>query len=677
MANLSSYPHYQINVEDRSIFEAVASEILPLHRPVYPMKCQKGPIGVPVWCPTIVEARQIFGAETFNVLNSTYYSTSSEYLNTTFVNNGAFIVRLADADVAETSWSILEVSSKPVDVVQYQKDANGNLLRDINGDPIPEEDGLGDPVSEPGLELNWHVRSVLVGGEDFDDLQERTVVEGADTVTYYPVMSFKAMSPGAWGNDTGFKFFMDLNENGEDKVARVSARYYSLAPVIKEFAASTVDPVRDKYNNIFNSFVLKPDVIDESIAKSVSAKEVLESAYDEGDGLPYIIKVYSTPVYNLGEAIRAVEVNRNGDNVGVDAWATEEITDGWMADIVSAKDLENKPYDHVIIGTTGDVMSSAVVHYLETGTDGDLTDTAIESLYRNFLELDINPDIVDRARYPFTHLFDVGWSIDTKYAMCDFLAVRDDIKLVMSTQRTTDVGGEATLNTQAIDESIGSAIRARALLIPESIIKGTECFRAMIFQQAGYTHGLFAGIVPATLWYATKLALYHNVDYMKGAPEGLPYSDIDIFKEWNWTPSAESMKERSWNTGLNYFQYYNMTQLHYASLRTVYRYDTSVLTIDDFSNALIYTKHEIRQSWAVFAGVTLSAGVLRSQITNDLTKRLDRVYNNRYTFTITVYQTEEEANLGYVHHIRVVLTSPANNRVWEVDLVCTRENFNA
>jgi len=174
---------------------------------------------------------------------------------------------------------------------------------------------------------------------------------------------------------------------------------------------------------------------------------------------------------------------------------------------------------------------------------------------------------------------------------------------------------------------------------------------------------------------ANSDALYHNVDYMKGAPEGLPFSDIDIFKQWNWTPSAESMKERSWNTGLNYFQYYNMTQLHYASLRTVYRYDTSVLTIDDFSNALIYTKHEIRQSWAVFAGVTLPAGVLRSQITNDLTLRLDRLYNNRYTFTVVVYQTEEEALLGYVHHVRVVITSPANNRVWEVDLVCQRENF--
>jgi hypothetical protein len=230
------------------------------------------------------------------------------------------------------------------------------------------------------------------------------------------------------------------------------------------------------------------------------------------------------------------------------------------------------------------------------------------------------------------------------------------------------------LNDQATDESIGSALRARALLIPESIVKGTECFRAIIFQQAGYVNGsLYAGIVPSTLWYAKQLALYHNTTVMKGAPEGLPNSEIDIFKEWNWTPSADAMKERSWNTGLNYFQYFNMTQLHYASLRTVYRYDTSVLTIDDFSNAIIYTKHEVRQVWAIYAGVTLPAGVLRSQITDTLSKRLDRLYNGRYTFVVTVYQTEEEATLGYVHHVRIALSSPANNRVWDVDIVCTRQ----
>jgi hypothetical protein len=118
-----------------------------------------------------------------------------------------------------------------------------------------------------------------------------------------------------------------------------------------------------------------------------------------------------------------------------------------------------------------------------------------------------------------------------------------------------------------------------------------------------------------------------------------------------------------------------MTRLHFPALRSVYRYDTSVLAIDDFTNAMVYTKHEIRQSWAKFAGVTRPAGILQDQIEKDLSARLQRLYNNRYQFVITVYQTDEEKQLGYVHHVKVEVTSPGQNRVWDVDVVCKRENF--
>ena len=664
MPTIKSYPHYRINVEDRSIFEPVVLDVLPIHRPVYPMKTQKGPIGVPVWCPTIAEARKVFGAETFNVLNSDYYSQSSEFLNQTFISNGAFIVRLADS-AATTAFSILEVSTVPVEVPQYDKDGFGNRVLDGNGDPIPSVDGDTNPIVETGLELVWTTRSVLANDEDFDNLQITTVDNAGDITTTYPIMAFKANSSGAWGNDSGYKIYFDIDDNEIDAVDRVDSIYINIAPIVKEFNASTVDPVRDKYSNVFNSFVFKPDTIDESVARRVSFKDVMEDAYDGDNPLPYTIDTYPDNIRILGESIAVVEVNR-----------TAEITSGWLANPFSLRDLEAKPYDHVVFGAGGTVMSSDVVQYLSTGDDGDTSDTAIEALYRNFLELDINPDIVDRARFPFTHLIDTGWGIETKYAMCDFLAVRDDVKVVVSTQRCTDVDGLAVYNDAAEDESVGSALRGRALLIPESIIKGTEAFRAIIFTQAGKPHGLYNQMIPAgTYWYAIKLALHHNKSYMDGAPEGLPNSEVDQLKEFNWTPSAESQRERTWNTGLNYFQHYSMNELHYAALRSIYRYDTSVLTTDDFGNCLIYTMHEIRQSWAVFAGVTRSAGVLHDQIVEDLTIRLDRLVNGRYPFEVTAYQTKEEKQLGYQHHVRVSYTAPGQNRVWDVDIICNRENF--
>lgn len=716
-----SYPHYVINVIDESIYTPIVSEFLPLHRPVYAMKTQKGPIGIPQWCPSIVEARRIFGAETFNELNNTYFSKDALFLNNTFPNNGAFIVRLADEATADPAWCILEVGVTSADVIQYQKDAEGNWIRDAAGDPIPEDDpgNPGSPLTETGIELEWAIRTTLITGEDFDNLVPRTVA-GSPSTTWYPWMTFKSVSPGAWGNDTAFQLWYDTDDNEIGKVDRAASLYFNFAATQKEAQGSGVDPIHDKYNNTFNSGVLKPDVIDESIAMRVSLADVLETAFDPDSNvaLPYTIKVYSSNIETIGDAIRAVEVNR-----------VDMLDDAWYVNPVSITDLDGKPYDHVVFAGTSQPLVKDVNLYLVNGLDGNLTDPAIETLFVDFLELTMNPDIVDEARYPFTHIVDTGWALAGKYAMCDFMATREDVKVILSTQRVAELGttyvviadggtpiaGEIessdligrkistvagviyivtddnhasfvgttvtvhdlpAYNDEAIDNSVGAALRARALLIPESIIKGTGCCRATIFQQAGrLAVGNYKGIVPATIWIALKMSEYHNTDRMDDAPEGLPSSRVDVFKSWNWAPASADQKRRSWDGGLNYFQYADRNKIHYASLHSVYVHDTSVLAINDYTDAVIYTKHEMRKSWAKHAGLTLAVGELQELIQEDLSAAVAIVYNDRYTFNLEVYQTDEEANLGYVDHVRLELISPANHRVWNTDLVAKRQNF--
>jgi hypothetical protein len=51
------------------------------------------------------------------------------------------------------------------------------------------------------------------------------------------------------------------------------------------------------------------------------------------------------------------------------------------------------------------------------------------------------------------------------------------------------------------------------------------------------------------------------------------------------------------------------------------------------------------------------------------------IFNGRYTFTVEAYQTEEEKKRGYVQHVAITIWSPAVKRVWLVDVICRRENF--
>ena len=162
---------------------------------------------------------------------------------------------------------------------------------------------------------------------------------------------------------------------------------------------------------------------------------------------------------------------------------------------------------------------------------------------------------------------------------------------------------------------------------------------------------------------------------MNKEPKELPNSAVECWKELSWVASSEDTKSRNWNAGLNYVQYYSMTGLHYASVRSVYKYDTSVLVDDMFVNAITWMKHIVRRSWARFAGATRPVAELQQAITEDLTSRLAYMINGKYEFTVDVYQTDEDKKLGFVQHVDITVTSPATNRVWLVNIICKREGF--
>ena len=121
--------------------------------------------------------------------------------------------------------------------------------------------------------------------------------------------------------------------------------------------------------------------------------------------------------------------------------------------------------------------------------------------------------------------------------------------------------------------------------------------------------------------------------------------------------------------------YGDTSRIFYPALRTVYLAETSVLVNQYFMDAVVYTKHEIRKTWAKYTGVRKPNSVLQADLATDLTNRLKDLYNDLYTFSVSVYQTQEDKNLGYVQHCRVSITSPATFRVLVVDIEVNREDF--
>lgn len=697
-SNHKSFPHYRVNVRDNSIVDVASSEVLPVHRPCYVIKAERGEIGKLVWCPDYATAAKLYGAETFNPANKKYFSLPSLFLKNTLTYNGAFIMRVAD-DTATGSSAVLEaVVTEDTPITQYQVDGDG--IRVLERDPITQVIGyaaiVGDGATENGIKIQWRVRAL---GEE-EEAEDLEVVSNT-----YPVMAFKAKGAGVYGNNLAFSLFYDKNQNTPSTVDDFKSVFYSLEMGEKEKLSSKISVLRSNFDSI-HSFAVRPDAIDPENHLPYSMDAILNRAYTNSDiELPYDIYTYEENLCKIGNKIVKLELDAeesadstresflgfiNKENYHEFPGVTKSgstytvATDsevGYMVNVISGINLNGVTYDHVAIDVEDSHADAATLQYgaynfLQGGEDGVLTDDVIEEEVAQFFKGNLPADgsIVDKFRYPMTHIYDTGYKMSTKFDIIDFLNIRDDVVIELSTQ---DVS-LGVMNDRMTDEANGEALRAYALLQRESIAMGTDCCRCAIYPQSGYlADNSYDGIVPFTFWSAMKHAQYGNLTVMSAQePRGLPYSLNEYFRDYNWLNFNEAGQARVWDNGMNYCQAADMTRIFYPSQRTVYRADSSALTDLWFVDAIVYTKHVIRQTWATHVGRNDFADVLDRDIIAFITNELTALFNGKYVFETGIVTSEEERKLGYIKRVLVRITSPSTLRVLEVDVEVNRESTN-
>lgn len=780
MASINGYPHVEMHVRDDSIYIPSEQEILPLGKPLYMMRAQRGPIGVPVWCPTYTDAVRVFGADTFNK-RSKYFSESAYFLLKCFPFNGAFIMRVASEEAKPARISIEVGLSKSVDenglpnaaVPQWKRDTNGNFELELSGARIPiNEDGLTEEelaakneaegtsvefvqATLPGLKLAWRA---TIRPNDGDPRTLGTVATAAtENFVWYPLIDVEASNPGAWGAGYGIKLFFDPNVNTLAGTIRNGAATYSIAPVELLQDATVATPVVDQYGQSVVTGVLKPNVIDADTEVDLSIDKRVKRAYAGRQALPLNFTYLSDNWNTVGKmvmkaeiAVRTAAYNLYKD-AGLDSLVvetTEETTGtdgdgnpivetvevrgvrtfvddlfskvadasdiggnesevGFMANIASCTDYQGVPFFATeVIGSTDDLLvndsrlgdtdpenrpntkdivipSSDQSIFLGGGTDGAINDWNIEE----YLRAQIRSAIAGTQDYlndywhcPFNRIYDVGYTLKTKKALIDFTAVRDNLVAVISSQITAQKDASdinpPVANSRMDDEAVAASLRAYALLMREDVENATGACRIFIFTAAGKTSDHDDRWVAYTLWYALKDAEYLNKPYIDQEPKELPYSSVECFTDTSWTAAQEETKSRVWNSGVNYVQYYNMTGIHFAAVRSVYWYETSVLVDAGTVNALTFTKDIIRRSWSTWAGSTRRAAELNKLITDDVDSREAYMLHDKFRHKVRVYQTVEDMNLGYQRHVDVELWASPQNRVWKATVICKREGYN-
>lgn len=423
--------------------------------------------------------------------------------------------------------------------------------------------------------------------------------------------------------------------------------------------------------------------VDDSV-DGIQPGTVVDEYSDNGDGT-YTVTVNKPLVADIASSTVIIIANPLN-------WQLEYgYEEGWRVNILSGIDPATAAHYqrlHVVqendwlmteLSNNEQVMRPlpSVYHRLRNGADGEFQENGFELKLVARLEGTLmNPDgtappsLEDASRFPFNYLFDVGYTLDTKEALIEFQGIRGDVRTSVGAY----IPGED--NDKLTNMNTGMHLREHAVLQKESELKATPGCRTSVWPQSGKLVDQTAETwYPATIWDAVKHAEYQNRDFLDQEAAGLPNSRVEIFREWNWLPTTEDTKRRFWNEGLNYAQYYNMNQVHFPAVRSVYDYETSVLVNNTLVDALVYTKQALRAIWHEYSGVTIPFAELSSRVEGDVTAAVQRIFNGKYEFNARVYQTDYEQKLGYVTHIALSVTAPGTTRVFQVDIMTNRENF--
>ena len=592
----------------------------------------------------------------------------------------------------------------------------------LAGDKLIAGVDMEPQATIPGLELSWRVTLRAATDERGDDQPCE-----ANGYTWYPALTINATSPGEWGGCYGFRFYYDKAQNTLASVEANGAVTYSFAPVELVEGDTVPQAIVDAYGEQVVNGTVRTDVIDKTTELPLNIANLIPAHYSGSRELPVTMSWFPANFDIVGKKVIKKELEAreafaalypelftetiDGQRVttpkafiedvlseeGLDSDAIDALDQvGHMANILSCRAADNAPYfASYVLGTyneakeaantTPDVvdMNSDSAFFLKGGEDGPIDDADIERYTRRYIDAAIagtHDYLIDYLRCPYNSIIDTGVSLPTKRKFLDFMGVRDNLTVFLTPQqiwKNAD-GTRPKQLSRFEDESIGAALRSYGLLMREDIENSTEANRAVIFLAQGLCsdHDWNNGLVASTLWIALKNAQYLSGTYIKAEPVERPNSEIDCYdKGLTWTAASEETRSRCWNAGLNYAQYFDMSGIHYASVRSIYRYDTPVLCHLGTVRAVTFCKDIIRSEWTVWAGSKRKSDDLNARITKKLNDRIAAMLNGKYTASVRVFQTDVDKKYGYVRHVELELESPAQNRVWLATIICKREGF--
>lgn len=651
----------------------VLPEVLPTHLPKFYLYTQKGPTS-----PQLVSGADLvnmYGADSFD-LRKKWANHATVFANAVNAKGNAIMVeRVKPDDAAGPANLTLYLDVLATNVPDYQRNLDGTYKLDVAGNPLPN--GV---VTIPGFSIKWvaeptptdPVTHALLWGSAPQKAGDQ--VNGATQSVRYPIMDIEVSSFGDHGNNTGLRIWaptlnssIPLNPN---LINTVHAYPFRMACISRPDAKSLPSIVKTQAAEQYVNVTFRPNTIDTVTDANVGIEDVFIQAYNLLGQPGYTpqygpfgrMHLYQANVDTLLAEFYTAElphINAFSDITGAVASADEK----YVVNMISAVSSHGVPYSAIVMASGGgSIRLSEVTNiYASGGSDGTMNDTAFSTSVANMVAAygDPTSPFQDMAKYPESIMYDSGFTLATKYALANFIALRKDTAVVISTYDTTQPQLSASE-----DSSLAIAIKTRLQMFPESNYYGTSTMRAMVVGRSGVLlNSQYKKPLPLSLEIAVKSA-----EYM-GAGNGIwkpgfafdmyPRHIVQLFGEISVTFTPASVRNKDWTNGLVWVENYDRRSVYFPALKTIYDNDTSVLNSYFTMMAIVELEKVGERVRRKYSGVSSKTDAQVIKLVNDeVIAQTQKRFDDRIIVRPNAYYTADDQARGYSWSLDINVYAP-------------------
>ena len=702
---MNASPQYiNLGVNDLSTSIVTPEPVeIPQHLPKQYFFAKKGST-IPT--PTIgAPMLLMYGTETFDK-DSKWYNHATRFITgITGEANTMMLQRVIPEDAGPESNIRVYIDIISDDVPNYVRNSDGSYAVDPTTNTY-KVDAVNPTILGDKIKLISEYKTAGLAGYKFKLISEyetaglelgtATIKPGTmtnaagGTSNMYPILEFKAKYQGEYYNNIGFNIIsLGSDEVQQDILTETKSLPFQLQLVTRNSPESKYEVFRSLFGEPSVQFTFKEKAINPITAARFDIEAVFQQNwYNETDRLlPLKYNDYEgMRVYrNNLETVLGMVINNEKQYISTTEQTWDDgglastyswfdflnegtaITDAemYLINFLTGKSTKNVNYftlvyDDAAANTTGTqkeiTLNNNTPVFLNGGSDGTLTNDMFEIVVKKELKkyLDSDSEVMDNAINIESVMYDTGYTLSTKEEVCNFIALRKDTAVGLTTHDASLGEKSLPLSDQ---RAIAVALKTRLKLTPESSYYGTSVARGIVVAGTGkMPNNSTMDEIPLLYSIALKSAKFMGAGNGKWngvyAFDKAPGNIITELKDIKPGFIPAGIKPTLWNDGIVWAQPYDREQYHFPGIQTVYDNDTSVLNSWITVIAVCTITKVADDAWRNFTGdVSLTKPQFKEAVEEYVNNALKGRFNGQVVVIPEVVFTEADDQRGYSFHL--------------------------